>query len=72
MAKINRRKGILVYASWIGLNGPTLLGTLYPNIVMGNEIFSFEYSRDWLESKFANKKSSMLISKEVLVNNICK
>ncbi len=53
MAKINRRKGILVYASWIGLNGPTLLGTLYPNIVRGNEIFSFEYSRDWLESKFA-------------------
>ena len=53
MAKTNARKGILVYASWTGLTKPTLLGTLYSEIVWGNEIFSFEYSKEWLESKFA-------------------
>ncbi len=53
MAKTNTRKEILVYASWIGLKEPTLLGTLYSDKVRGNEIFSFEYSKRWLESKFA-------------------
>jgi serine/threonine-protein kinase HipA len=53
MAKINTRKEILVYASWAELNGPTLLGTLNSDIVRGDEIFSFEYSKSWLESKFA-------------------
>lgn len=53
MAKTNTRKEILVYASWVGLKEPTLLGTLYSDIVRGNEIFSFEYSKEWLESKFA-------------------
>jgi len=53
MAKTNTRKEILVYASWIGLKEPTLLGTLYSNIVRGDEIFSFEYSEGWLDSKFA-------------------
>ena len=52
MAKTNARKGILVYASWTGLTKPTLLGTLYSEIARGNEIFSFEYSKEWLESKF--------------------
>ena len=53
MAKTNTRKEILVYASWIGLKDSTLLGTLYSDRVRGNEIFSFEYSDEWLESKFA-------------------
>ena len=53
MTKTNTRKEILVYASWTGLKGPTLLGTLYSDIVRGSEIFSFEYSKGWLESKFA-------------------
>ena len=53
MAKSNTRKEILVYASWMGLKEPTLLGTLYSEIVRGKEIFSFEYSKAWLKSSFA-------------------
>ncbi len=53
MAKTNTRKEIHVYASWKGLKEPTLLGVLYSDIVRGSEIFSFEYSKKWLESKFA-------------------
>jgi serine/threonine-protein kinase HipA len=53
MAKRNSRKEILVYASWLGLKEPTQLGTLYSEIVRGKEIFSFEYDKGWLKSKFA-------------------
>ena len=54
MAKIETRKEILVYADWKGLKeNPTLLGKLYSTIVRGNEVFSFEYSDEWLKTKFA-------------------
>jgi serine/threonine-protein kinase HipA len=54
MAKTETRKNILVYADWIGIKEPpTLLGILYSEIVRGKEIFSFEYSAEWLKSKFA-------------------
>jgi len=54
MAKIGTRKEILIYADWKRLKeNPTLLGTLYSMIVKGNEVFSFEYSNEWLKSKFA-------------------
>jgi serine/threonine-protein kinase HipA len=54
MAKTETRKEILVYADWIGLKeNPTLLGKLYSTLVRGNEVFSFEYSDKWLNSKFA-------------------
>ncbi len=54
MAKTEIRKEILVYADWKGLKeNPTLLGKLYSTIVKGNEVFSFEYSDEWLKSKFA-------------------
>jgi serine/threonine-protein kinase HipA len=54
MAKANTRKEILVYADWIGIKKPpALLGKLYSEIVRGKEIFSFEYSNEWLKSKFA-------------------
>lgn len=54
MAKTETRKEILVYADWIGVKDPpTLLGTLYSEIVRGKEIFSFEYLEEWLQSKFA-------------------
>lgn len=48
------RKEILVYADWIGIkNPPALLGILYADLVKGKEVFSFEYSEEWLKSKFA-------------------
>lgn len=53
MGKTNTRKEILVYASWRGLKEPTLLGILFSEIVRGKEIFSFEYSKAWLKSNFA-------------------
>ena len=53
MAKKDTRKEILVYADWIGIKEPALMGTLYSEIVRGNETFSFEYSEEWLQSKFA-------------------
>lgn len=54
MAKTESRKEILVYADWVGLKeNPTLLGKLYSTIVRGNEVFSFEYSDEWLKSKYA-------------------
>jgi len=54
MAKTDTRKEILVYADWIGIKDPpALLGRLYSEIIKGKEIFSFEYSDEWLKSKFA-------------------
>ncbi len=54
MTKREAHKEILVYADWIGIKEPpALLGILYSEIVRGKEIFSFEYSNEWLKSKFA-------------------
>ena len=54
MAKTETRKNILVYADWIGIKeSPALLGVLHSEIVRGKEIFSFEYSDEWLKSKYA-------------------
>lgn len=54
MAKTETRKEILVYADWVGLKeNPTLLGKLYSTKVGNKEVFSFEYSDEWLKSKFA-------------------
>jgi len=54
MAKTETRKEIFVYADWIGINErPALPGILYSTIVKGSEVFSFEYSDEWLKSKFA-------------------
>lgn len=53
MAKKDTRKEILVYADWAGIKKPTLMGILYSEIARGKETFSFEYSEEWLQSKFA-------------------
>ncbi len=44
------RKGIGVYADWVGLEGPHRIGTLYSEIVRGKEVLSFEYDDEWLHS----------------------
>ena len=50
MAKIVKHtKEILVYADWKELDGAMLMGTLYSDRLRGKEIFSFTYSRAWLE-----------------------
>lgn len=43
-------KTIYVYADWMGLKGPVLMGVLSVNFVRGKEIFSFEYDDSWLKS----------------------
>lgn len=47
------RKEILVYAHWQEMNEPVFTGFLYSEVVRGKEIFSFEYSSEWLKSKYA-------------------
>lgn len=47
------RKEILVYAHWQEMNEPVFMGFLYSEVVRGKEIFSFEYSSEWLKSKYA-------------------
>jgi serine/threonine-protein kinase HipA len=43
-----QQKLIEVYAHWVGLLQPTLLGTLTVTPSRGKEIFAFEYNPDWL------------------------
>lgn len=42
---------IYVYADWIGLVYPTLVGVLSAHFAKGKKAFSFEYDREWLKSK---------------------
>jgi len=49
----NTRRKILVYAHWADLTEPFLMGYLYAEIIRGSEVFSFEYSDEWLKSKYA-------------------
>ena len=44
------KKKIYVYADWVELETPTLIGTLSVEFLRGKEIFSFEYANEWLNS----------------------
>lgn len=41
-------KNIQVYAHWSGIEKPALMGILLASFIRGKEVFSFEYSEDWL------------------------
>ena len=41
---------IYVFADWIGLEEPTLIGTLSAHFAKGKKAFSFEYDKDWLKT----------------------
>jgi len=47
------KRGLFVYADWLEVNGPLLMGVLTSEILRGKEIFSFEYDKAWLSSGFA-------------------
>ncbi len=49
MNKIQQRR-IEVYADWVGLSHPTLIGILHATPARGKEIFSFEYDQNWLRN----------------------
>lgn len=46
----NKRREILVYADWDGMDHPVMMGALYAETSRGKEIFSFEYKEEWLRS----------------------
>ena len=50
VVKANVQRRIEVWADWAGLAGPTLMGILSATPARGNEIFSFEYDKDWLKN----------------------
>lgn len=43
-----QKKVIWVYADWVELEFPRLMGTLQSELLRGKEIFSFEYQPEWL------------------------
>jgi len=51
MAKKGAHRTIYVYADWVGLGQPTLMGLLHSTLLRGKEIFSFEYDEAWLKSR---------------------
>ncbi|MEQ9298992.1 MAG: HipA domain-containing protein [Cyclobacteriaceae bacterium] len=46
------KREIYVYADWSEVIGSKLMGILTSQNLRGKEIFSFEYDKDWLSSKF--------------------
>ena len=48
-------KEIIVYADWVGLPKIFKMGYLRSEKLRGEEIFSFEYSEDWIRSGFAQE-----------------
>ena len=53
MATVQKKKQILVYAHWLGLKNPQLMGTLTATQAKGKESFAFEYAAGWLQSGFS-------------------
>ncbi len=45
----------LVYADWLGANGPSKVGVLRSSRVRKTEHFSFSYDKDWLQSEQAQQ-----------------
>ncbi|CAG5071546.1 hypothetical protein DYBT9623_03546 [Dyadobacter sp. CECT 9623] len=45
------RTDIYVYADWIGMAGPKLIGTLSAQQAKGRKSFSFTYQKDWIASQ---------------------
>lgn len=41
---------IFVYAHWIGMSHPELLGVLSAHQAKGRKAFSFEYNKSWLKT----------------------
>ena len=50
MAKQNNKREIQVYAHWLGMENPSLMGTLHTDRLKGKEVFSFEYVDEWLQN----------------------
>jgi len=53
MAKVSNSREILVYADWVGLKEPELMGKLHDDRTGGKEVFSFEYQKEWIDAAYA-------------------
>lgn len=42
---------ILMYAHWLGMKDPKLIGFLNVQQVKGRRAFGFEYSKDWIQTQ---------------------
>lgn len=51
----NQKKEIFVFAHWLGLIEPALMGILHVTPSKGNEIYSFEYDKSWLKLGYAQQ-----------------
>jgi serine/threonine-protein kinase HipA len=51
MAKDVKQRSVFVYADWMTLGQPRLIGILYSTQVRGKEVFSFKYDGSWLKSQ---------------------
>ena len=51
---MSEKKEILVYAHWEGIENPFLMGTLSSIPAKGKEVFSFEYTKEWLQSELTH------------------
>lgn len=47
------KRTIYIYADWLTLDEPILIGELYSELLRGKEIFSFAYNSAWLQSNYA-------------------
>jgi len=47
----NDHREIWVFADWLGLEAPLLMGILSCTLARRKEVFSFEYDQKWLLSK---------------------
>lgn len=48
----NKRRELFVFAQWAGMDEPFYMGLLSAESIRGKEVFSFNYSDDWLESNY--------------------
>ena len=53
MAKKSAHETIYVYADWVGLARPSLMGLLHSTLRRKKKIFTFEYDEAWLKSRDA-------------------
>lgn len=47
---MSTKTDIYVYAHWIGMQEPKIVGILSAQQAKGKKAFSFEYDKDWLKS----------------------
>ena len=50
-----KRRDVFVFAHWVGMTEPVLMGTLHSEVLRGREVFSFEYDESWLKGEHVHQ-----------------